>query len=274
MQGFCSFGGAMPQRLIAGMNNARLSSYEQEWAKLAQTTPAAVSRPAVAALYAWQVSLSAAWYETLSYTEAIVRNSLDQALRDWNRSQGRSEDWLLDAAPPLSGLVGKAQKETSYRAQQAQLKRANTHPRHGAAVSFDDRVAQLSFGSLIHLLPVDPPSQRGQRSSGLSNRENLWLHALRPAFPNLSPALTQSWQPYLPAGLPAAVQDGYAVGLALERLRRLRNRIGHHEQTFQVQHGRRLKDVTLILRSINMGTAAAQKDFDRVRHTLAMRPQP
>src|SRR5688572_8597011 len=93
---------------IAAMNPARLSSYEAEWARLAGIAPANVSRPAVAALYVWQVSLNSAWYETLAYTEAIVRNAVDLALRKWNATQGRSQDWLNDAATPLSGLVSQA----------------------------------------------------------------------------------------------------------------------------------------------------------------------
>ncbi|WP_148060263.1 MULTISPECIES: hypothetical protein [unclassified Rathayibacter] len=265
-------GDAMPQRLIAAMNDARLATYVDEWARAASLAPADVSRPAIAALYAWQVSLSSAWYETLAYTEAVVRNAVDRALREWNLRQGRSENWLDDAATPLSGLVKKTAGATSYRANQASLRRASTHPRHGAPVTFDDRVAQLEFGSLVHLFPVDPPARRALRGSGLSGRENLWIHGIAAAFPGLTPDVTKSWQPHLPSGLPTAVEDGYAVGLALERLRRLRNRVGHHEQTFRVQHARRLKDTTLLLRGINPGAALALKDLDRVRRVPALRP--
>lgn len=264
----------MPQRLIAAMDEVRLATYADEWARAANIGAAKVSRPAMAALYAWQVSLSSAWYETLAYTEAVVRNTVDHTLRSWNVSQGRSENWLDDAANPLANLVTKAASSTLYRANQASSRRPTTHPRHGAPVVLDDRVAQLDFGSLVHLFPVNPPSLRSQRGSGFSGRENLWIHGLSAAFPGLTADLTKSWQSYLPPGLPSGVEDGYAVGLALERLRRLRNRVGHHEQTFQVQHARRLKDTTLLVRSINSGAAVALKDLDRVRRVLALRPQP
>lgn len=267
-------GEAVPQRLIAAMNNVRLETYANEWGRAANLVQADVSRPAIAALYAWQVSLSSAWYETLAYTEAIVRNAVDIALRDWNMSQGRSQDWLADAATPLASLVTKAASSTQYRAEQATARRPTTHPRHGAPVVLDDRVAQLEFGSLVHLFPVDPPAHRGQFGSGFNGRENLWIHGLSKAFPGLTPDLTKSWQQHQPLGLPSGVEDGYAVGLALERLRRLRNRVGHHEQTFQVQHARRLKDTTLLVRSVNPGAALALKDLDRVRRVLALRPQP
>ncbi|MFJ4166841.1 hypothetical protein ACIPY5_14920 [Microbacterium sp. NPDC089698] len=62
--------------------------------------------------------------------------------------------------------------------------------------------------------------------------------------------------------------------MALERLRRLRNRIFHHEQTFQVEHSRRLKDVTIIIRGVDAGALDGLRRLDTVRRTLAMRPQP
>lgn len=83
-----------------------------------------------------------------------------------------------------------------------------------------------------------------------------------------------AWNRQLPSGLPAEVETGYAVGAALERLRRLRNRVGHHEQTFRVHHPRRLKDASLLLRAISPGAAEDLKNLDRVRRVLAMRPRP
>lgn len=264
----------MPQTLIAAINPARLSAYESEWARLAGIPTGQVTRPAVAALYVWQVSLSSAWYETLAYAEAIIRNSVDLSLRNWNTSQGRSTDWLNDPAVPLKSLVKKSAVTASDRAQQAAKRRGPTHPRYGEPISFDDRISQLDFGNICFLFPQDPPSQRGQQSTNFNGRENLWIHGLRSAFPRITPELTKSWQGQFPASVPSAVADGYAVGHALERLRRLRNRIGHHEQTFQVHHSRRLKDVSLLLRCVGHGPADSVKKLDRVRRTLAMMPQP
>lgn len=264
----------LPQSLISAMNPARLSSYEAEWARIAAIPANQVSRPAAAALYVWQVSLNSAWYETLAYTEAIVRNAVDLSLRTWNVDQGHSRDWLSNPAVPLASLVSQSASRSAIRANQAAQRRGPTHPRYGVAVSFDDQVAQLDFGSIAHLFPKNPPQQRSQNGSGYNARENMWIYALKAAFPRLTPALTQSWQGQLPQGLPPAVQDAYAVGLAIDRLRRLRNRIGHHEQTFQVQHTRRLKDVSLLLRGISHGPAEELRNLDRVRRTLSMRPHP
>lgn len=70
--------------------------------------------------------------------------------------------------------------------------------------------------------------------------------------------------------LPREVKEGYAVGYALERLRRLRNRISHHEQTFEVEHLRRLEDASLLLDAVSPGAAQDLEKLDRVRRTLMM----
>lgn len=264
----------MPERLVATLNPVRMDTYRAEWARQSGVSPSAVSPGAVASLYVWQVSLGAAWFETLAYTEAVVRHSIDTTLRRWNRQQGRSEDWLNDTVAPLRSLVQKTNGATTYRANEAKARRAPTHPRHGAPVTLDDRVSQLEFGQLVRLLPQKPPSQRSHNGSGFSGPENLWIHGLKAAFPRLSPELTSRWQSQLPTGLPVQVQDAYGVGLALERLRRLRNRVFHHEQILRVEHTQRLKDVTIILRSIDSGAVDGLKRLDTVRRTLALRPQP
>lgn len=273
---FSAFRGSsrMPQNLISALNPTRLSTYEAEWARLASISPTQVSRPAVAALYVWQVSLSSAWYETLAFTEAIVRDAVDRSLRDWNDKQGYSTNWLATPANPLSGLVQRAATEANRRASTAAQKRAPNHPRHGAPITFDDTVAQLDFGNIVYLFPQAPPTNRSQLGSGYTNRENLWRHGLVNAFPRLNSSLTKSWSGHIPQNLPPLVQNAYGVGIALEKLRRLRNRIGHHEQTFRVQHSDRLKDVSILLRGINHGSAEGLKKLDRVRRTLAMMPQP
>lgn len=264
----------MPQHLIDVLNPARIKAYEEEWARDAELPDAHVSGTAVAALYTWQVSLSAAWYETLAYTEAVVRNAVDMALREWNTGQGRTEDWLGDAARPLGGLVEKAAEETSRRAEQASRKRDKLHPRYRQAASFDDRVAQLDFGHLVHLLPLSPPTNRASRESGRNARENIWFHGLRAAFPGLKAQTMSSWSGVPAHRLPEELRGGYAVGIALDRLRRLRNRVSHHEQTFRVEHEQRLRDVSMLLTAISPETNRIVSSLEGVRRVLTMRPRP
>lgn len=264
----------MTKQLIATLNDTRLSAYRSEWAHAAGVEPTEVGDSAIATLYVWQVSLSSAWYETLAFTEAAVRNAVDMSLRRWNKGQAGTDDWLQSAGAPLRTLIRQAGEKASSRAEQASVKREPGHPRQGAATTLDDRVAQLDFGNLVHLFPADPPTQRQQRGSGFTGRENLWIYGLHNAFPKLDASLMTGWSQQLPSGLPQEVENGYAVGAALDRLRRLRNRIGHHEQTFRVNHARRLKDASILLRAISPGAAVDLKNLDRVRRVLAMRPHP
>lgn len=264
----------MPRNLIAAMNPARLSSYEAEWSREMTDASKSATTSSVTALYVWQVALSSAWYETLSYVEAVVRNAVDGALRTWNLGQGRSEDWLDDAAVPLKSLISKAADNAQYRAEQAMKRRHPDHPRHNAPVSFDDRISQLDFGNIVHLFPLSPPAKRSQRGTGLSGRENLWLHGIAPAFPELGTQAVNHWEGLYPARVPEDVKAGYAVGHAIDRLRRLRNRISHHEQTFHVNHEGRLSDATMVLSGISPHIAGDLDRLDRVRRALALRPRP
>ncbi|MFP7365384.1 hypothetical protein SFC07_06370 [Corynebacterium callunae] len=269
---FCNSITDMPHNLVAAMHPARLSSYESEWRKGLGGNSALVTNSAVASLYVWQVALGSAWYETLSYVEAVIRNSVDIALRDWNKSRGKSEDWLNDAAIPLATLVEKATRDSKKRAEVAAKRRNPSHRRHKAPVIFDDMVSQLDFGSIVHLFPQTPPKKNGQRKTGFSGRENLWIHGLSKGFPNLGPDTLSAWEDQFPPDLPIEVQGGYAIGHALERLRRLRNRISHHEQTFEVEHLRRLEDARLLLDAISPDIAKDLEKLDRVRRALVMRP--
>lgn len=264
----------MPRNLVAALNPARLSSYEAEWSRETEGATGEVTHSSVTSLYVWQVALSSAWYETLSYVEAVVRNAVDVALREWNIGQGRSEDWLDDAAVPLEGLVAKAAGDAQYRAGQAAKRRHPSHPRHRAPVSFDDRISQLDFGNIVYLFPLDPPARRSQRDTGFSGRENLWIYGIAKAFPELQSETLERGEGLYPNRVPDEVKAGYAVGHAVDRLRKLRNRISHHEQTFHVNHLGRLEDASMVLGGISPDIAEDLERLDRVRRALVMRPRP
>ncbi|RLP83708.1 hypothetical protein D9V34_02525 [Mycetocola lacteus] len=264
----------MPQLLIAAVDPVRLSSYQNEWARRAGVSPADVSKEAVASLYVWQVSLNAAWFETLAYTEAVLRRTVDHSLRVWNLEHGRTENWLDDGATPLAKFVARSAQDARRQAQHARTIRTVTHKGSRQPLTLDDLVSQLSFGSISTLFPRVPPSDRTPYKSGLNARENLWISGLDKAFPHLTTEQNRGLLGRLPREIPESVSPGYAVGRALERLRRLRNRISHHEQTFSVEHVQRLHDVSALLRSIDPGAARSLARLDRVRRTLALRPLP
>lgn len=261
----------MPLNLLTPMNPVRLDTYRRECARITGVPVPNVPKETVAALYVWQTALSAAWFENLAYTEAILRHSVDASLRDWNLKQAGTEDWLRKPSSKLASLVKKSAKDAERQADTAKKRRAPGHPRKNAPVVLDDLIAQLSFGNISFLLPIDPPTNRQSLGSGYNQRENLWRTGLSNAFPKLTDDMAKRWAGNLPTDVPADVAAGYAVGQAVDRLVRLRNRVGHHEQILTVNHARIRKDMTLLLRSVSPGAAYALKRIDRVPRALAMK---
>ncbi|MCX8559220.1 hypothetical protein OS121_29680 [Mycolicibacterium mucogenicum] len=275
----------MPQRITAILPPARLQPYRDFWAASAGGSGVVPSDAAIAALYVWQVGMCSAWYEVLAYVEMVVRHALDTELGKWNAAQGNGTEWLSNPAAPLRSILGgrtisdvQGSATRAQRGRNAADPHFGPHPRQGVPVSHDDLVAQLTFGNLVHLLPNDPPTaaSRQRFASGFSKHEQLWINATSKAFPNLGTI----WQNRRWAGfptsnpVPASVAPGYALSAALERLRRLRNRVGHHEQMFRVQHSHRHKDAILIVRSVSVAGALVVRGLSRVPALEAMQPRP
>lgn len=263
-----------PLRLLESMNPARLATYREECARITGMSASGVPKETVAALYVWQTALSAAWFENLAYTEAILRHSIDDALRVWNKNRCGTEDWLREPDKKLASFVKKSAQDAKRQAESAKQRRGPEHSRKYAPVVFDDLIAQLSFGNLAFLLPINPPTNRADLGSGYKKREHLWRSGLSDAFPNLTMGTVQRWAGIQSSDIPTDVIAGYAVGSAVDRLVRLRNRVGHHEQILNVNHTRLRKDMTLLLRSVNPGASEAIKRIDRVPRILAMKPVP
>lgn len=126
-------------------------------------------------------------------------------------------------------------------------------PRKGIAPTLDDLVQQLSFGNFAHLLPTTPPTDRKNRGTGSSTRDNRWIAGLDKAFPHLTRSRAKHWiGTFLMWLYPA-----YAVGQALDRLVRLRNRAGHHEQILAGNHGRLRRDMYELIRATAPGGVMA-----------------
>lgn len=142
----------------------------------------------------------------------------------------------------------------------------------------DDLVAQLTFGNLVHLLPSTPPAPRArlQLATKLTKYEQLWIHATSHAFPNLGNASKSThWAGFSTTHpVPAAVTQAYVISDALERLRRVRNRVGHHEQMFRVGHAQRHHDAILVVRAVSVPAADALQQLSRVPAAVAAEPKP
>ncbi|WP_410876921.1 hypothetical protein [Nocardia sp. A7] len=66
---------------------------------------------------------------------------------------------------------------------------------------------------------------------------------------------------------------GYHVGSTVGRLKDLRNRVSHHEQTLAANHAGRHEDALSLARAIDPHAAAAITELSAVPRILARRPR-
>lgn len=180
-------------------------------------------------LYLWINEVSGALHSQLAFVELAVRNAVDPPLRAWNFAQGFGEDWTAQGqtADPLYRLVGKGLTDARTRAaKEARLRRAD-HPRYASPVNHDDIVAQLMFGSwvaIIHPVSGSPAAQR-----------QLWQASTGAAFPFAKPG----------------EQGRHGLGRQLDALRRLRNRVAHHDNLLAVNITHRQNGMLSVLAQID-----------------------
>lgn len=137
-------------------------------------------------LYQWNIRASAAVISSTGMVEVQLRNSLDEALRQWNSNQQFSSgngyygpDWLQNPASPLKDIINPpGQKTMQARAEDSlrgldgtSTKRNPTH---------DDLVAGLTFGSWRYLLPSPIAS------SPKNDRIRMWNDSLGACFKDRS----------------------------------------------------------------------------------------
>lgn len=129
--------------------------------------------------------MSRAVAATTGMVEVQHRNSIDQALTDWNTKQevttpGRvnsySAGWLTDPAPRLAQIINRPGKRPLWKSALPALK-----DEHGnfkkpiTQYTHDDLVAGLTFGSWTYLLPQPNTMETNPR-------RYLWEHALKHSF--------------------------------------------------------------------------------------------
>lgn len=207
-----------------------------------------------AELYLWAGDLAGALHSTIAIVEVAVRNALDAPLAEWNTAQVGSigRDWALRGctAPLLYDLMGpKRLKFARESAEKEAHRRPQGHPRRGVPVTNDDVVAQLMFGAWVTL--VAPPSGSPER------QQRLWGEGLGTAFP----------------GADSSDVGRVKVGRQLERIRKLRNRVAHHDNLLGVEVDHRLNDMLAILRSIDTRFPELAMARSRVRAVLREDPR-
>ena len=206
-------------------------------------------------LYLWVTDLAGALFSTIAFVEVGLRNSMDRKLRVWNDKQGidYGEEWALrkGAAPLLYDLVTHKSLASAqnFASEQSRL-RPKTHPRRLAAVTHDDVVSHFMFGTWVYLIKPrvwDQPQQCQQ----------LWHECLSDAFPHADPSDSGRER----------------LGDQLDRVRKLRNRVAHHENLLSVDIRRRLRDMLGILALIDPKLPDLAMQSNRVRSLVRADPR-
>ncbi|UQE75113.1 hypothetical protein MYK68_00215 [Gordonia sp. PP30] len=198
--------------------------------------------------------LAAAFHETLSFVEIVLRNALDPQLQTWNQAMIGTTNWTKHPATPLDKIVTpKKANELQNLADQARRRRSPNHPRKNAGIDHNDRLANTTFGLWRRIFP--DPHQKN--TSGYATASTLWTDALMNAFPNLSQ------DPY-----------GHATGDRVRRLHALRNRVAHMENLLDVDIHARLRDALQLVNAIAPDFRDSLQQSTRVPSVASMRPNP
>lgn len=223
---------------------------------------------AALALYEWNIELAGALQGPLGIAEVAVRHAIDTRLGEWSDQHTGSREWVnhVAAIPYLSerGVFSTTHRKLYKAADESRRARSVSHPRRGNAITHDDLVAHVMFGTWARLLPekydsrwVDRNGNPVQDLANLQARRDLWRRCLIAGFPNVT-------------------QDprGYGTGNKVRDLRRLRNRVSHMDSLLRVDV-RGLHDRVLLplLNSISHELRDWVKDRSRVHEVLARRPK-
>lgn len=181
-------------------------------------------------LYLWNLQLGSAFHSSLSIFEVVLRNAIDEKLREWNANQinllgqYHSPDWLKDPAKPLNSLTKNARDQATQHAAKARTARASDHPRKDEDISHDDILAQLSFGAFVRLLPAFDETEKTYRA-----RHVLWEESLSSIF----------------------ISDTEELKLIqvdrISRIHSLRNRVAHLEPLLGVNVRARHRDMIRVI---------------------------
>lgn len=183
------------------------------------------------ALYEWSTRTASASFEAVGHLEILLRNALDKALKEFYNEKERGIPWFLLNTPGGEN-VRDAVMSVRQRLQQQEQSHGSgstTHPRD----SRHQIIAGLNFGFWSGL--VGP------------KYEQLWRDCVHHAFPYSS----------------GRRKD---VATALERVRKFRNRLAHHDSMINVDVPFEIRQIIEIARYIDNDAAAWLE-----KNNLAMR---
>lgn len=215
-----------------------------------------------AELYEWNTQLAAAWHSHIGYIEVAVRNAIDRELTSWNARrtdrQGApyGRDWSLPgrADPLIYSIVGRALQEAHANAVKESTRRPRHHARRGVEPNHDDVISQLTFGAWARLITSPQGPDRSRTNRG---QVQLWDQVLSRAFP----------------GAESAERGRIWVGRQLEGIRRLRNRIAHHENLLSVDTVARLNGSLALLASVDPDFPALVMSSNSLRQLAEADPR-
>ncbi|WP_336707569.1 hypothetical protein [Oerskovia sp. USHLN155] len=188
-------------------------------------------------LYSYNLSLAASLLGPLNVAEIVVRNAMQGAL---SAHFGR-DDWWEDARVELPTY-----QENSLRDVQEKLRKKFARE-GGRPVLPCDVVAALEFGFWTGLLGDGPEGYSFER---------------------------QLWQPALRRGFPYNRRDRDGFRKLVDGVRRLRNRVMHHEPLYRDKHktALRYEDILYVIASVSPELRTWVDQTGSARHRLAAQP--
>ena len=133
-------------------------------------------------LYQWNIRASGAVIASTGMVEVQLRNSFDQALRQWNSLQRHPRtgyrygaNWIDEPASPLRDIINPAGRKTLRERAEDALKDIDGQPLKPNP-NHDDLIAGLTFGTWRWLLP------QPRVTSPRNDRLRIWNQALAPCF--------------------------------------------------------------------------------------------
>ncbi|MBW3092730.1 hypothetical protein KIH79_07355 [Bifidobacterium sp. 82T10] len=245
------------------LGTARLAAFQPKDQDAAKTLEA----------YRWQLRLEQALLKPISITEVLLRNALDESIRQWWQHQGLPGDWLddnpdQDVPEPLCSFL----RAKSWRGRAATNLKAH---KSREQINHDDVIAHMMLGTWRNMIgnPASisrtPPTDSEKRQSWNSMREAdehcaaLWAEILHNAFPNMPSKRQRN----------GMSSRGY-IGSKLTVMASLRNRVCHWDSLIRVNVQARYEDMMNITRSISTSGAQWMQDNtdEELSNVLEARP--
>lgn len=148
-------------------------------------------------LYRWNVAISGAFWQSLSYFEVAFRNAVDRRMTARHSALGRSGHWIFDDARELGRATSGGKQHRQPFKDVAEAIRRVRH--NGKPLSSGQIISEVSFGFWHQMV----------------SRRQMFL------WPDLADAF-----PCAPDRAQPTVQR------RVERLRVFRNRLGHHHRVW------------------------------------------